>query len=265
MRSSAQQGIPVWRSPERALRALGHATAYGRALAAAPGKTPLPDIAGSRWPPGVLPEYRAKEILVKAGLAVPRGALAQDAPAAIEIAARVGYPVALKAQSSKLAHKTEAGGVVLDIADATQLSALVVRMAADMNARGIKLDGVLVEAMVKPGVELIVGAKRDPDWGAVMLVGLGGIWTEALADIVLLPPDLPAGAIAEAIGRLKGAALLRGTRGAPPCDIGAVADAVARVGALIRARPEIAEIDINPLVAHPQGAVALDALIVVAT
>jgi acyl-CoA synthetase (NDP forming) len=116
--------------------------------------------------------------------------------------------------------------------------------------------------MAPKGIELIVGARRDPEWGPVILVGLGGVWTEALDDVRLMPPDLSRERIAAEIGRLKGAPALHGLRGAPPVDIVAVADVVARIGALMRARPEIREIDINPLVAYRQGVVALDALIV---
>jgi hypothetical protein len=124
------------------------------------------------------------------------------------------------------------------------------------------LDGVLVEAMGPRGLELVVGAKRDPRWGPVVLVGLGGIAMEALNDVRLLPPDLPAPAIVAALGELRAAALLRGFRGAPPVDVAAVADIAARIGRLMLTVPEIVEIDINPLVAQPHSATALDALII---
>jgi acyl-CoA synthetase (NDP forming) len=126
----------------------------------------------------------------------------------------------------------------------------------------LALDGVLVEAMAEGGLELIVGARRDPGWGPVVLVGLGGIWTEALDDVRLMPPDLARERVIEEIGRLKGARLLHGLRGAAPVDVAAIADVVTRVGALMRARAEITEIDINPLMAYPKGVLALDALIV---
>ena len=109
---------------------------------------------------------------------------------------------------------------------------------------------------------MIVGARRDPDWGPVVLVGLGGIWTEALGDVRLMPADLSREQIVAEINKLKGARLLHGLRGAPPVDVAAVADVVIRIAALMRARPEIREIDINPLIAYPQGVLALDALIV---
>jgi acyl-CoA synthetase (NDP forming) len=255
------KGIPVLRSPERALRALAHATAYGKTLRAAGATAPAisaPPLSGH----GSLAEHQGKAYLAALGIAVPDGALAHDISAAKEIAARVGYPVALKAQSATLTHKSDAGGVVLDIADAAALGTAWRRIAESV--AGNMLDGMLVEAMAPPGVEMIVGAKRDPGWGPVVLVGLGGIWTEALDDVRLIPADLAREQVIDEIGRLKGARLLQGLRGSAPVDVGAVADVALRVGALMRVRPEISEIDINPLVAYPDRVLALDALIVTA-
>ena len=126
----------------------------------------------------------------------------------------------------------------------------------------LTLDGVLVERMGAPGVELIVGARRDPEWGPIVLVGLGGIWTEAIGDVRLMPGDLSHEQIVAEINKLKGARVFAGLRGAPPTHIPAVADVIARIGALMRARPEIREIDVNPLMAYSRGVLALDALIV---
>lgn len=260
-----EKGVPVLRSPERALRALAHATAYGQALAQRASEAltiNTPPLARR----GTLPEYQGKAYLTALGIAVPQGALARDAAEAAAIASRIGYPVALKAQASALAHKSDAGGVALNIADAAALEAAWRQIAERVAASqpGVALDGMLVEKMAPRGVELIVGARRDPAWGPVVLVGLGGIWTEALDDVRLMPADLTQEQIVAEIGRLKGARVLHGLRGAPPMDIAAIADVAARVGALMRARPEIAEIDINPLVAYPKGVLALDALIITA-
>lgn len=258
-----QNGIPVIRSLERALRALKHATDYGRRLAT-PEATPARLDAPALPRAGVLTEYESKRYLGSLGIGVPRGELARNAEEAAKIAARIGYPVVLKAQASELAHKSDVGGVALNIADAGGLAATWKHVAESIAAKhpGLTLDGMLVEEMAPRGVELIVGAKRDPEWGSVVMVGLGGIWTEALADVRLMPADLARDEIVAEIGRLKGAALLRGLRGSPAVDIGRIADVVAAVGALMRARDEIAEIDINPLVAYPDRAIALDALIV---
>ena len=138
------------------------------------------------------------------------------------------------------------------------------RVTEDVAARhpSLELDGMLVEQMAVRGVELIVGARRDPQWGPVVLVGLGGIWTEALDDVRLMPADLSHDGILAEIAQLKGARLLRGLRGSEPVDYGSIADTVMYVGTLMRSQPEISEVDINPLVAYPRGVLALDALIV---
>ena len=131
-------------------------------------------------------------------------------------------------------------------------------------APDVKLDGALVEKMSPKGIELMVGAKRDPGWGTVLLLGLGGIWVEALGDVQLLPGDAGEEQILEALRKLRSAKLLDGVRGAPPADVEAVAQTVMAIGRLMRTMPELIEIDINPLMVHAkgQGATALDALIV---
>ena len=172
----------------------------------------------------------------------------------------------LKAQSQALAHKSDVGGVVLGIADDAALAEAWRKLHADIaKARpDLRLDGVLVEAMARPGVELIVGARNDPDWGPVLVVGLGGVWAEALRDVRVLPADLEPAAIVSELRKLKAALLLTGFRGAPARDLGAVAEIASRLGRFVAAHPEIAEIDVNPLIVYSEqeGAVAVDALIV---
>lgn len=259
-------GVPFYPSPERAFRALARMTHSEADLArerAPHASTDLP----LALPPGVLPEYRAKEMLAAAGIPIPPGALARGLEEARRIAARIGFPVALKAQAPDLAHKTEAGGVMLGIANAAQLSDAwaVLHSSIERVRPGLALDGVLVECMARKGTELIVGARNDPDWGPVVLAGFGGVLAEALNDIRLLPPDLSAGAIVEELLKLKSAALLRGFRGSPALDLRAAAEVIRRVAGLIVSQPAIQEIDVNPVVLYPegQGATALDALIVI--
>jgi acetate---CoA ligase (ADP-forming) len=255
-----ERGVPVFRSPERALQALAHATRYGRALAAPPATAaPISTPALPHY--GTLPEYTSKAYLAALGISIPKGKLVRDLAAAKAIAAEIGYPVAMKAQASALSHKSDRGGVILGIESVEALASAWDAMQAAM--AGIALDGILVERMVKGGLEMIVGAHRDPGWGAVVMVGLGGIFVETLKDVRLMPASLPKERIVEECYQLKGAAVLRGVRGRPAVDVEALADVVLRVAAAM-ARPEIIEIDINPLAVLPlgQGAIALDALIV---
>jgi acyl-CoA synthetase (NDP forming) len=255
------------RSSDRMLRAITLYTGYGRSLARTrvlANPAPFPSI--SKLGKGTQPEWVSKKILSAAGIRVPDGALARAPDDAVVIATRVGYPVALKAQAAALAHKSEAGGVMLNLADEAALRAAWERMQRNVEraAPGVTLDGCLVETMSPKGLELMIGAKRDPTWGTVLLVGLGGIWVEALGDVELLPVDADEAQIVEALHKLRAAKLLTGFRGAPPVDVEAVADAVLAIGRLMRTMPGIVEIDVNPLMVHAkgQGATALDALIV---
>jgi acyl-CoA synthetase (NDP forming) len=129
----------------------------------------------------------------------------------------------------------------------------------------LQLDGILVEAMARPGIELVLGMRNDADWGPVLVIGLGGVWTEALGDVRVLPADLLPAAIAGELRRLKAAPLLTGFRGAPALDVEVVAEIASRLGRFAADHPEIAELDINPLIVYPrqQGAVAVDALMIV--
>jgi len=215
----------------------------------------------------VIPEYAAKRLLAGAGIPVPRSELVSDLPEAQRAAARVNYPVVLKAQSPDLSHKSDAGGVAVGISDAEDLAGRWTKMEADVAAYcpGLALDGILVEAMGARGLELIIGAKNDPEWGPIILAGFGGVQAEILKDVRLLPTDLSRDAIIEELYSLKSGELLKGFRGSPALDVGAVADIVLALGAVLKAAPTIREIDLNPVVVYPQGkgAVALDALMLV--
>jgi acyl-CoA synthetase (NDP forming) len=258
------KGIPVFRSPERAMRALALATVYGRALQAADAAAPLAGATPPLLQRGVLPEYVGKAWLAALGIPIPPGQLATDLAGATAVASRIGYPVVLKAQAGALTHKSDAGGVILRVGGESALASAWAQMQDSMARAGVTPDGILIEAMAGAGIEMIVGARRDPDWGAVLMVGLGGVFVETFGDVRLMPADLPKARVLEEIGRLKCASLLRGARGAPAADVEALADTLVRIGAAMRTRPEITEIDINPLVVLAAGAgvIALDALIV---
>ena len=266
MQEMRDSGIPFFRSPDRALRALGRLAAHGRAQ---PG--PHEPAATVSPPPfdthGPVAEWRGKDALKVLGIATPQGGLAHDLAEARAIAARIGYPVVIKAQADALAHKSEAGGVIVGVADEAALVEAHGRLLVNVRAydAALNLDGVLVERMApRGGLEMIVGARRDPQWGPVIVVGLGGVWTEALHDARLLPAQASKAKIKAALHQLKGAALLGGLRGAAPRDVEAIAQIAASIGALMQADPRIAEIDLNPVNVYAQGegALALDALII---
>jgi acyl-CoA synthetase (NDP forming) len=262
-------GVPFFRSPERAIRAFAHVMRFGQAVAEPRARADLTLALSSAVAPGPVVEYRGKAMFAEARIPVPRSELARTCDDAVRIARGLGFPLVMKVQAASLMHKSDVGGVVVGIADEDAVRAAWDAMTARVRAArpDLVLDGMLVEAMApRGGVELIAGARRDPAWGEVLMVGLGGIWAEALGDVRLLPADADAGRIAAELDRLKGARLLHGYRGVPPRDLSALIDALMRVGALIRAVPTLTEIDVNPLVVYPagQGVLALDALIVAA-
>jgi acyl-CoA synthetase (NDP forming) len=257
--------VPYFPSPDRAYRALARwcEAAHRDALSAHPIRRMLSE----KLVPGVLAEYRSKQLLAELGIRFPAARLVASLDAAQEAAVQMGTPIVLKAQSAALPHKSEAGGVVLGLRDSRSISEGWERLRANIakNRPGLKLDGVLVEKMGQPGVELIIGGRNDPDWGPIVLAGFGGVQAEILKDVRLLMHDLTAAGIVRELYKLKSAELLRGFRGSPALDVAAVADIIMRLGALLLAEPAIAEIDLNPVIVYPQGqgAIALDALVVV--
>lgn len=259
--------VACFPSPERALRALGHVTA----LAAREGRRGITEVPQAHDLPieaGVIPEYRSKAILARLGIPIPEGRLVRNIDEAVGIACTLGFPVALKAQSAELPHKSDAGGVVLNISSEEALAEGWAALHSNLatHKSGLVLDGVLVERMGETGVELILGARNDAEWGPVLLVGFGGVMAEGLGDTRLLPADLSIEEFCEELDRLRCAPLLRGFRGSPPMDVRAGARILGALGQLIRSVPTIQEIDLNPVVLYPEGrgAVALDALIVAA-
>jgi acetate---CoA ligase (ADP-forming) len=228
----------------------------------------LPGLVLPQTAPGFIPEYVSKQVLGKCGIPFPVGHLVTSLAQAQAAAATWGSPVVLKAQAAALPHKSDVGGVVLKLKSAADIAEGWQRLSDNIakNRPDLTLDGVLVEAMGQPGVELIVGGRNDAEWGATILVGFGGVQAEILKDFVLLPAGLGHAAIVEALYSLRGGMLLRGYRGSPALDVGAVAKIIEQVGAVLRAEPSIREIDLNPVVVYAagQGAVALDALILTA-
>lgn len=209
-----------------------------------------------------LSEREAKRVFAAYGVPVVPDRLAVDANAAVAAAAEFGYPVVLKIESPAIEHKTEAGGVRLNLGDEAAVREAFAEVVA--NARRITSDitGVSVQPMAKPGVEVIVGARVDPVAGAVVLVGLGGVMVELVRDtVVALAPVTPAEAKAM-LGRLQGFRLLTGFRGSPAVDLDALAGTIARISELAADHAAlIGEIDVNPILARADGVLAVDALI----
>jgi acyl-CoA synthetase (NDP forming) len=261
--------VTLSRSPERALRALAHVTRHGAVTGCLNHGRRVAQPAALQLPPaGKLSEYQSKALLGAAGFEIPPGGLARTLEGAQVIAARIGYPVVLKAQASDLPHKSDVGGVVLNVQDVAALERAWTRITESVAAArpDLKLDGLLVESMGARGLELIVSARRDPAWGVVLMVGAGGVWIEALGDVALLAPDLTESEMADALRGLRAAKLLDGWRGAPPADIAAITAALARLADVMLANPGIEEIEINPMMIYApgDGAMVLDALMTIA-
>lgn len=216
----------------------------------------------------MLSEWQAHPLLAAYGIgASDAGALAQTAAEAVAAAQAIGGPVALKVQSADIPHKTEAGGVALNLADAEAVRAAYARVlaAAKSYRPEARIDGVLVQPMARPGREVILGVHRDPCWGPLLMVGLGGVLVEALNDVALAPVPLDRDGARALIGRLKGAALLGAHRGAPPADVDALADLMVKLSQLASDHADaIAAIDLNPVIVHGsgEGLSVVDALIV---
>jgi acyl-CoA synthetase (NDP forming) len=262
-------GTPFFRSPERAFRALAAVRKLARRSAVEQTAAGAPAVRRAATPlePGTLPEYRAKQMLADRGLKMPPSRLVTSLDAALSAADALGFPLALKAQSRLLPHKSEAGAVALDIRDSDSLRSAWNTMQSRLAAErpDVPLDGFLLERMSEPGIEIIVGARNEGGWGPVILVGLGGILTELLQDVVLIPAGVGREEIGRALRSLKGARLFEGYRGSPPADLDAAIAVVETLGALLLEHPEIVEADLNPVRVHArgQGATVLDALFVV--
>jgi acetate---CoA ligase (ADP-forming) len=269
---ASEHGMVVSTAPERMLRAMAMITEHGLrqsrgAVGDGPAGSASASVSVSTMPPhagvGAQSEWVGKAYLGALGVPVPSGRLARSPQEAVAVAAEVGYPVAMKVQAAALQHKTEVGGLLLGVPDEAAVRAAWGELTARVAATGVEqVDGILVEEMAAPGLELVLGGRRHPLWGPVLLVGLGGIWVEALGDVRLIPPDLPEAEIVREVRALRAARLLDGFRGAPAVDLDAVARVVATIGRLMLDRPEIVELDINPLLARGDEVIALDVLIV---
>src|SRR5690606_5638608 len=179
------ENIIVSNSSDRTVRAMASALQYGNWQPPATADTmpsPRPALSGGS---GVQAEWYGKEVLRALGIQMPEGALAQSLDEAKIIADRIGYPVVMKVQAQKLAHKTEVGGVLVNLKDAQAVERAWQTLHDNVtkNAPGVELDGILIEKLAQPGLELMLGARRDPSWGPTLVLGLGGIFVELFKDV----------------------------------------------------------------------------------
>jgi acyl-CoA synthetase (NDP forming) len=257
------EGFPCFEDPSRAVEAMAAMMRLGEAFAAERPLVP-PPLDLSPLPQGPLGETEARALLGDAGMAVAPSVLATSADEAATAARAMGGAVALKIASPDIAHKTDAGGVRLGVAPDDVLGAFdTIMKSVRANAPGARLDGVLVSPMAQDGVDCILGARIDPVFGPVVVFGLGGIFAEILQDVALCPAPFGPDTARAMIDSLKGAALLKGARGAVPCDLDALSAQISRFSRIAAAwRNDLDSMEINPLRARPEGCAALDALIV---
>lgn len=216
----------------------------------------------------VMPEYAARGLLEAYGVPFAQAERGRTLDELLALAERIGYPVALKVASPDISHKTEVGGVALNLADADALRGAHAAMLRSLEVRApqARLDGFEVEEMIGPGKEVLIGIQRDPHFGPVVVFGLGGIYVEVLRDVTFrLAPFRPLSA-RHMVQSVKAYPLLEGVRGEPPSDLAALYEVLERVSQLAVERPEIVEMDVNPLIvrAAGRGVRAVDARIVLA-
>ena len=207
-----------------------------------------------------LPMAQCLELLARYRIPVAATRVVEDADAAARAAEELGFPVALKLLSQDVIHKTDVGAVALDLGSADQVRASCARVLSSARAAAGELAhaGFAVQAMARPGLEVVAGFRRDPVFGPVVLVGLGGVLVEVLADTAMrVAPASPAQA-AQMLDELAGRPLLDGVRGQPPVDREALAQLVSRLSELALAEHDVAELELNPVLVHEQGCVAVD-------
>jgi acetate---CoA ligase (ADP-forming) len=212
--------------------------------------------------PVALSERDSLLLVGAAGVPVVEATPVLDAATAVAVARRIGRPVALKIDAVGLAHKSDLGGVVLELEGDDEVYAAALGLFEGARRRGLSVRGLLVEPMARPGIELILGMRRDPQFGPAVLVGSGGVLAELLDDVAIRLAPLDQSTALTMLDGLRGAVLLRGVRGRPGADRAAVARMLVALGDLGLERPDIVEIDLNPVIAGPHGAMAVDALVV---
>ena len=207
-----------------------------------------------------LSEYQSKKLLRQFGIPVTREELVQTAEAAVAAAGMIGFPVALKACSPELLHKSEAGGIALHLCGPDAVGQAFAEIRQKVR---VPLEGLLVQEMVPGQREIVVGLSREPQFGPCVMLGLGGVMAEVLQDTVFRVAPIDAVEARDMIDELKSRALLDAFRGQNPADLEAIGRILMAVGRIGLEQPAVAEIDINPVIVTPGGSlVAVDALVV---
>lgn len=213
----------------------------------------------------VLTEIESKQLLDAAGIPVALAVLARDAKEAAKAADKAGYPAVLKIVSPDVTHKSDVGGVRVGLNSAAEVQAAFEEIVAAVKAAqpDARIDGIAVQKMAPAGAEVIVGMSKDPQFGPVMMFGLGGVFVEVLKDVSFRIVPLEPKDAREMVREIKGFPVLQGVRGQPPADLEALENLILKVSAFVEAHPEIEELDLNPVFAYPDGCIAVDARIAV--
>jgi len=213
----------------------------------------------------LLNEVEAKSLLADAGVPVVTTLLATSADQAVTMAEQMGYPVVLKIVSPDITHKSDVGGVKVGLPDSAAVRNAFNEIGA--NARkavpNASISGVAVQPMATEGTEVIIGMTTDAHFGPVMMFGLGGIMVEVLKDVSFRIVPLTERDASQMIDEITGSKILDGVRGQPPADKQALCDAILKVAGFVDAHPEVTELDLNPMLVYADGAIAVDARIVI--
>jgi acyl-CoA synthetase (NDP forming) len=212
----------------------------------------------------ILTEVESKQLLEETGVPTAHARLATTGDAAVEAARDMGLPVALKIVSPQITHKTDVGGVKLNLNSPEEVAAAFdeIMAAARKAAPDATIEGVSVQQMARPGTEIIVGVSTDPQFGPVLMFGLGGVLVEVLKDVSFRIIPIVARDARQMIHEIKGFPLLEGYRGQDPADLAALESLLLRVSDFVEKHPEVSELDLNPVFAYKDGALAVDARIV---
>jgi acetate---CoA ligase (ADP-forming) subunit beta len=212
----------------------------------------------------VLTEMESKQLLRCLGIPTTEIRLATSEEEAVAFSREIGYPCVLKVSSPDITHKSDAGGVKVGLASEEQVvEAYEAIMASCLAAfPDAVVEGVTVQNMARPGLEVIVGMATDPQFGPVLMFGLGGVWVEVLKDVSFKIVPLTRADAAKAVREVRAARLLDGFRGSDPVDTSALEDILLRVSEFVAETPEVREMDLNPIFAYPDGAVAVDARVI---